>query len=364
MSVSTDTVVQLRELLDGRADEGERFVRPDLAQTDTTKAFREAMQKAEEIESKFSEFNVRAEDLAVGLSDDGVPFLSVRNEHQLWFSPWAFSQMTDRIGMGATQYMKKCLRQEEYDLVPLNMNRWLNRNPDKPLFLRVYEGNKLKAVLSDRYSVLNHSDVLRGLEKTVSIGGQFQLQSYSVTPDNMQIRVVDPGEIIVDRASPYDGDGSTAGMVIRNGLTGMSSVSIEFMLYTLVCTNGLIVVGDRGSAYSRKHYAVGREKFIEEIAATFNEFPEYATAARGGVERARQARLDIEKRVEIFDLIKKELSCGEEMVEKIKDVMDNSWERTAWGLSGAITEVAQELSVERQYVYERFAGSLMNRLAA
>ena len=62
-------------------------------------------------------------------------------------------------------------------------------------------------------------------------------------------------------------------------------------------------------------------------------------------------------------MIKKELRCGNEMLDKIKATMENSWDRTP-GITGSDTEVAQEPPSERQYEFERFAGTLMQRLVA
>lgn len=46
--------------------------------------------------------------------------------------------------------------------------------------------------------------------------------------------------------------------------------------------------------------------------------------------------------------------------DNIKDVMNRDWDQSIWGLSGAITQVAQEYNAQRQYDFERFAGRLIN----
>lgn len=341
-----------------------RLTRVDVQSGDMGKAFADALAQAEDISSRFTDRKMKVGDTRVELTDKGVPFLhDRRRDEALWFSPWAFAQFGDKLGMGATQYMKKCLKEGQPDLVPLNMNRWIEKNQEKELLVRLYDDDLMKGILSNKYAPLNHNEVLNGLGHVLS-GGQYALESYVVTPDNMQLRLVDPEKVIVQRENQNGSDRSTAGMLIRNGMTGMSSVSIEFLIFTFVCTNGMVVGFDKGMVYNRKHYAIGREQFIQEVVKTFGGFPEYVVAARENIEKARQTRLDIEQRVELFELIKKELRCGNEMLDKIKATMENSWGRTAWGLPGAITEVAQELPSERQYEFERFAGTLMQRLVA
>ena len=41
-----------------------------------------------------------------------------------------------------------------------------------------------------------------------------------MTPDNMQLRLVDPEKVVVQRENQNGSDRSTAGMLIRNGMTG------------------------------------------------------------------------------------------------------------------------------------------------
>ena len=326
--------------------------------------FLDALAQAEDISSRFENRKIKIGNTVVDLDEHGTPILIDKEKDQaLWFSPWAFAQLGDKLGMGATQYMKKCLLQGHNDLVPTNMNRWIDRNAEKELLVRIYDGNLMKGILSTRYATLNHDDVLYSMQEVLG-SGQYALESYSITPDNMQLRLVDPEKVIVQRQTPRGTDRSTAGMVVRNGMTGMSSVSVEFLVYTFFCTNGLVVADDRGMVYQRKHYAIDKDRFVAEVSETFEGFPDYVIAARDHIEIARNTRLDLEKRIELFELVKKDLRCGDQMLEEIKDTMEKNWDRTAWGLSGAITEVAQKMSSERQYEFERYAGALMHKLAA
>ena len=51
-------------------------------------------------------------------------------------------------------------------------------------------------------------------------------------------------------------------------------------------------------------------------------------------------------------------------VNEIFEVMDTQWDANAWGIAGAITEVAQKFSADRQYQFEKYAGELVKSLAA
>lgn len=351
------------DLLLGDMVEDDNAVRVKIDRDVTRKSVLDIQEKAEDIASRFTDKFVSLGDIRIELSSDGVPYVSGLTEDQVWFSPWAFSQISEKIGMGAASYMKKCLREGQNELVPLNMNRWISANRDKEVFVRLYDDNVLKSVLSNKYVTFDHNDLLDKMFEVVGTE-QYLLESYVVTPDLMNVRLVDPEKLVTQREGTSGTDTSSVGMILKNGMTGMSSISVEFMIYTFACTNGLIISSDRGKMFSRKHFGIGRQDFENKIGQVLEMFPDYIASAKTGIEQARNTRIDLEQRLELYDLMKKELSCGDKMVESIKLVMDQSWDRTAWGIAGAITEVAQTLKSERQYEFERFAGVLMQRLAA
>ena len=116
--------------------------------------------------------------------------------------------------------------------------------------------------------------------------------------------------------------------------------------------------------YKRRHISIDREDFTEQITATLEQFPDYVEMARKDIEQARQVRISVEMRENLRKQIQKGLSVGEDTVNEIFEVMDTQWDANAWGIAGAITEVAQKFSADRQYQFEKYAGELVKSLAA
>ena len=53
------------------------------------------------------------------------------------------------------------------------MNRWIEKNQEKELLVRLYDGDLMKGI-ENKYAPLNHNEVLNGLGHVLS-GGQYAL---------------------------------------------------------------------------------------------------------------------------------------------------------------------------------------------
>ena len=358
--MNENNLIDLAERFVMQETDDNKLVRLGLGVEGLDKAYEEAHRIAGKMEDKYVDGTNLSVDI-LHVSDDLVlPVLLITDGNRLLnrypFSSRAFSQLCDRVGMGATAYMKKCLKMGTSELVPLNLNTWIKKNSDKQFLVRLYDG-QVQAVLTSSYGIFDHVDALECLDSSLGGRNKYQIEAFSVTPDNMQIRMVDTESVIL-RDPHGKTDTSVAGLVFRNGQTGWASASIEFMVYTFACTNGLIVAPDKGIVYYRKHIRIGKEDFIEEVTKTLDNFPAYVDEARKDLERARMYRARMDERT--VEYLKRGLSIGDETVDKIKDVMNRDWDTTMWGLSGAITQVAQEYNAQRQYDFERFAGRLLD----
>lgn len=328
-----------------------------------TELYRTAWDLQSSIEDRYIPASSLAVDMRYDIeSDKGVYPVLLVNGRAYRFTNTAFSQLCEKSGMGVTSYMKKCIGSGLPQLVPQNINAWLDSQNGSDLLVR-FCGDHVIAFLSSKYGVFDHGDALECLNRALGNGDKYQIEAHSLTIDNMSVRLVDTEKVLIQDRS--DGrDKSTAGLIFRNGQTGQSLASIEFMIFTFACTNGLIVAQDRGIVYKRRHISIDKADFTSQITATLEQFPDYVAEARKDMERARQSRIDIDQRVKLRPQIQKSLGVGDETMAEIFDVMDTRWDANAWGLAGAITEVAQKFSAERQYQFEKYAGELLQKLVA
>jgi hypothetical protein len=149
------------------------------------------------------------------------------------------------------------MRAEQPALLDHNVNTWLQTDNERRM-LRTLDGN-VRAVLSDRYRRLDNYDlaenvlpILRGLPDA-------RFESVELTETKMYIKVVTP-RIQVEMVP---GDVVQAGVVITNSEVGHGTLTVQPLMFRLVCSNGLIVP-DR--ALRKTH--VGRTLQSEEEAIT------------------------------------------------------------------------------------------------
>lgn len=319
------------------------------------------------------QFQIRFGDIQAFLNDQGIPFLYHKDTHQdMLFSPWSLSQLSEKLGMGAAGYLRKCLKEDMPELVTENLNRWIRKNDGKTVILRTHEDRavatppdsrpptRLRAVVSDRYGFFDHVDVIGSIRDVLGQHSELKVESSLFTPDNMMLRLIDPNTVVLpqsDRAY-----GSYVGVNIRNGQTGQVSVVIEFMIYTIICSNGMFVGEDRGRVFYRKHYGIDRPTFRSDFSRSLEKFPEYVEAAHRTVDEARQIRLSAVFPLNngLKDFVQRITPLNDEQYDAVESIMVADWDESLWGLSGAVTQYAQTVrNAHEQYKLEHLAGKIV-----
>lgn len=139
------------------------------------------------------------------------------------------------------------------ELLVHNVNSWFQREPAQRM-LRVLDG-RARAFLSNRYLRMDHYEIASAVIPILGEMPDARFESCQITESRMYIKVVNPR--LQDEVSP--GDIVQAGIVISNSEVGLGSVSIQPLVYRLVCSNGMVV---NDAAMKRNH--VGRVQDAEE----------------------------------------------------------------------------------------------------
>ena len=102
--------------------------------------------------------------------------------------------------------------------------------------LRTLDGSA-RAYLSNRYRRIDNIDIA-GVTLPI-LGGlpDIRFESCQITESRMYIKAVNPR--LQAEVSP--GDIVQAGVIISNSEVGLGSVSIQPLIYRLVCSNGMVV---------------------------------------------------------------------------------------------------------------------------
>jgi hypothetical protein len=171
----------------------------------------------------------------------------------------AHDQLGSALGIPAKYYDR--MREEAPELLKANVNTWLHKTPERKM-VRTLDGS-VRALLSDKYRPLDNRELL---ETVLPVLGKQEMQvvSSEVTERRLYLKVLTPKvtyEIV-------KGDVVQAGLVISNSEIGGGSLSVEPLLYRLVCTNGMIANDSKMRKY---HVGRGNNGFSEGAAEFFRD---------------------------------------------------------------------------------------------
>ena len=280
---------------------------------------------------------------------------------RLTLTSWATTQACQRLGIPPDYFRKLST-----PLQDANFNHWVWRydtEPDedgaspaspRPWLLRC-KGQTVRAVLSDRYVPLDNADLLQIL--TPLLEGRFEVRHLSLTPESLHLRLVDPRlarEVLPD-------DRLMAGVHIANSETGNRSVSVDAMVWRLVCLNRLVRLVRGKSLLRQRHVSWDRPRFADALGRAVSEA---LTAGAGLIDRlqvaTREPVLDVEG---VLRAIGQQAALTQSVQERVRLALletPPSQAETVYGLTQALTSVAQSLSPDDRYDLEVVAGRLLD----
>jgi hypothetical protein len=147
-------------------------------------------------------------------------------------TPLARRQLADKLKIPYAYFER--MRSEQPVLLDRNVNTWLQSEDDRRM-IRTLDGN-VRAVLSDRYRRLDNFDLAESVLPILQQLPEVRFESVELTDTNMYLKCVTPR--LTFEMAP--GDIVQAGVVISNSEVGQGTLSVQPLLYRLVCRNGLI----------------------------------------------------------------------------------------------------------------------------
>ena len=182
--------------------------------------------------------------------DNAISQMTLRNENTgesvvLNINEITHNQMGTYLGIPAKYYDK--MRGENPELLAENINSWFNKQP-KTRMVRSLDGTA-RAFLSDRYRRIDNFEIAQTVLPIIGEMPDAKIESCEVTDERMYIKVVNPR--LTTEVVP--GDIVQSGLMITNSEVGLGSMTIQPLVYRLVCSNGMVV----NDAKTRK-YHVGR----------------------------------------------------------------------------------------------------------
>jgi hypothetical protein len=272
--------------------------------------------------------------------------------HQAHFSEYSFSQLCTKLGI-PVRYMQKCITEKQRPLVLHNINTWLS-TLNKTLLIRKYGAN-VRGILSDRFSVLDTPDVLQVLMDSVDTS-VYKLKGSVVNEERFHARFISLDPLGVDDLFP--------GIQIDTSDVGRSTLTIKFLLFKQVCTNGLVIAKFGGEIFSQKHIGISSETFRKELVANMEQFPQIAKKVKELVIYNKHDLLtpsDLSVGDKLFGVLKtfkNTTGVSDKIIEQVAE-RTPVYGMNRWGMINAITEVAQQYTLDRRLQLEEFASNLL-----
>lgn len=299
-------------------------------------------------------------------------------------TPWATAQLCQRLSI-PTAYFKRCppeLRDVQFNYwakqeangtadgeeetagqnsagngTPVAANngrpaRTGKRRQSEPdVWLLRAKGDSLRGVLSDLYSRMDNAPLLSCLEPLLD--SRFQVGSFALTQESMHLRLLDPAlarEVLPD-------DRILAGIHVANSEVGKRAVTVDALVFRLVCSNGLIRLVKGKSLLHQRHLYLSERRFQGAVRQVMGEA---LTVAAGFIERLTWAtQQSIENVDETLTRLVERWGLTQEFQEQVLLALlgePHGQQETVYGIANALTYVAQRLPMDDRYRIEALVG--------
>ena len=197
--------------------------------------------------------------------------------------------------------------------------------------------------------------------------------STQITDDFMYIKVVNPRL----QADVVPGDVVQAGVIISNSETGMGSVTIQPLIYRLVCSNGMVIndaktrrnhVGRAAtseedfSIYSNETLLADDHAFVLKIKDTVRAAISEARFAQvvSRMRESTEAMLDTKQLPAIVKLASSSFGITEDESNGVLEHLITGGDFSLYGLANAVTRFSQDVeSYDRATKLEEIGYSVM-----
>jgi hypothetical protein len=222
------------------------------------------------------------------------------------------------------------------------------------LWLMRAKENTLRGVLSDRYQKLDNSAFIEHVQPLLD--SRLQVKWFALTDESLHLRLVDPTlsrEILKD-------DRVMVGLHISNSEVGKRAVTVDAMVFRLVCSNGLIRLIRGKSLLHQRHIAVSSYQLKLSLEKAMGEA---LTTAAGLLERMAQSTEEHVDDVEsAIEQVRDTWHLSDAFGERVKGALlqePPSQHETLFGLTNAFTQAAQSLAPDERYGVEVLSGKLL-----
>ncbi len=242
-------------------------------------------------------------------------------------------------------YLSRCPEYLQSD----NLNYWLEREQkNRETFFCRFAGNKLRGLFTQRYTALDHMEVLT---KMLEYGFDTSCEVHFSLDESMMLLKVPEYSRMFWLAEK---DKIVPGISIANSEVGLLALSIEAYFYRLVCSNGLI----SKTAVSSRFKHVSR-KALETFPQVLGDVVYQSQSSQGQYQMSMQTQVD--NPLETIATFSKQFGLSQNETEIVQKAFYLEEGATMFHIINAFTAAAREpnLTAMDAYKLEKAGGQIL-----
>ncbi len=312
------------------------------------------------VDTKALTMDFNNSDEALGLNFAGKHFPIKNTAHE---------QIAEKLKIPQRYYDRMMI--EQPGLLRENVNTWFNSEPSRKM-VRTLDG-EARAFLSDKYRRIDNFEILSEVFPIIADMKGAEVKSCEITDDRMYLKVVNPRI----ETEVVKGDIVQSGLIISNSEVGRGSVSVQPLIYRLVCSNGMIAadagirkfhigrINETNDDYSifKSDTIVADEKaFMLKLRDTIKAATDITNFNKIVAQMQSSAKEKITSTdiPEVVKLTAKDYNIRDAEQNGILDHLIRGGDLSLYGLANAVTRHAQDVeSYDRSTELETIAYSIM-----
>lgn len=223
------------------------------------------------------------------------------------------------------------------------------------VLLRFYD-DSIRFVGSNKYGIFDDAEIMDELAQVDSLHSTLKIREFHQTVDNLVMRVTTNDPIVAPNGRPF-----YPGIQIMNSETGCASLSIQFLLWEQICTNGVTVPHGIMKSYTKRHLGnTDAEKLRLKVSTNeiLQELPRF-------IDSSHRALQDLSKisDKDMIEQIEAESRVPKMIKEALPGILPNytpaNMKPTALDVLSAYTEAIQKYQWDTRNQLEDIAGEFL-----
>ena len=289
----------------------------------------------------------QCKDLYISLGDISYKDINTLNfgNTEKYVTDWSMSQICQMNNIPYT-YLKNCHKLNP-QLAEYNFKQWTNAFANKEVMVRLYK-DEVVGILSNKYTTFDNDRVMNLIDSTDI--ANYTIVGHTISPERMTVRLRESEPFMQDLF---------CGVQIENSQVGKLPMTIKFLVYKQVCTNGLMVNKFHSNVLYKRH--IGNFLVdIDNVKESLKGIKEYRNTVKSAITDSMNTDLLSFETKRITDtLIHRHYITEQEVKEGYIDLMFEKYGRTRWGIINILTELSQKFTLDKRIEIETFAGNLV-----